>query len=84
MNIWSILCGLNILFLFGTVYITCISDEAMCVGKVIDMLLDADVVESCIGVITPYNEQRKVIKWCLPKGTKKEVNQCMMSSTTTK
>eukprot|EP00731_Ephydatia_muelleri_P013491 Em0007g801a len=64
----------NTISSFGNVYITCISDEAQCVGKVIDMLLDANVVESQIGVITPYNEQRKVIKWSLPKGTNKKVN----------
>ncbi|KAL5509501.1 hypothetical protein EMCRGX_G004889 [Ephydatia muelleri] len=60
---------------FGNVYITCISDEAQCVGKVIEMLLDANVdVESQIGVITPYNEQRKAIKWWLPKSSNKKVN----------
>ena len=63
-------CVIDTISSFGNVYITCISDEAQCVGKVIGMLLNAKVMESQIGVITPYNEQRKAIKWWLPKGKK--------------
>ena len=62
---------------FGTVYITCISGEARCVGTVIDMLLNANVEESRIGVITPYNDQKKIIKWWLSENINIKVSQYM-------
>lgn len=55
------------------------SDEAVCTLTVLRMLLENRVEKSQIGIITPYTDQKGVIKSYLTQGTNIEVNLCVVS-----
>ena len=55
------------------------SDEAVGTVTVLRMLLENRVKKSQIGIITPYSDQKRVIKSYLTQGTNIEVNLCVVS-----